>query len=367
VSRLGVLQRSVGARVGLDVATLLGERAAIAGFSRNGSTSCGGATRLLEAGDGWCACSLARSDDVDAIPAWLGVTPDPADPWPAVGAAIKRRDLSEVCAAARLLSLPVAAVAAPARREPIVWTRLGAAGRQPLAGSVVVDLSSLWAGPLCGHLLQLAGARVIKVESTTRPDGARSGPPAFFDLLHAGQESVALDFRDRAGVAALRALLRTADVVIEGSRPRALEQLGVRIAAVAAAGRLRCWVSITAYGRHAEGRDRVGFGDDVASGAGLVAWDDDGPLFCGDAIADPLCGVTAAGAVMAAFDRGGAWLADVSLYAAASAAAGVFGQAWEHGDERDASPPRHRPISGVARPLGADTDAVLRELTGAAA
>jgi hypothetical protein len=47
--------------------------------------------------------------------------------------------------------------------------------------------SSLWAGPLCTNLLGLGGARVIKVESTTRPDGARSGPPAFFELLHHGE------------------------------------------------------------------------------------------------------------------------------------------------------------------------------------
>ena len=43
---------------------------------------------------------------------------------------------------------------------------------------MVVDLSSLWAGPLVGHLLLRAGARVVKVESTTRPDGARRGSHA---------------------------------------------------------------------------------------------------------------------------------------------------------------------------------------------
>jgi hypothetical protein len=43
-------------------------------------------------------------------------------------------------------------------------------------------------------LLALAGARVVKVESTRRLDGARSGSSAFYDLLNAGKESVALDF-----------------------------------------------------------------------------------------------------------------------------------------------------------------------------
>ena len=41
----------------------------------------------------------------------------------------------------------------------------------------IVDLSALWAGPLCAHLLQLAGASVVKLESTRRPDGARFGAP----------------------------------------------------------------------------------------------------------------------------------------------------------------------------------------------
>src|SRR4029453_19173112 len=92
---------------------------------------------------------------------------------------------------------------------------------------LVVDLSSLWAGPLCAHLLGLQGARVVKVESTGRPDGARRGPAAFFDLLHGGPRGVARDLRDPAGAACLRRLLAAADVVVEASRPRALRQLGI--------------------------------------------------------------------------------------------------------------------------------------------
>src|SRR5207253_5303213 len=114
-------------------------------------------------------------------------------------------------------------------------SRIGAAGVEAAGagpargtqGLFVADLSSLWAGPLCAHLLQLAGARVVKVESLHRPDGARSGPAAFFDLLHGGQEAVAIDFRHADGRASLRRLVEAADVVVEGSRPRALEQLGV--------------------------------------------------------------------------------------------------------------------------------------------
>src|SRR5690606_13556100 len=86
--RLTELQRSIGDRVGVDVAALLGERAAIAGLTRNGATSCGGATRLLRCADGWCAVSLARPSDVDSIEAWLGVAAEAGDPWPAVEGAL---------------------------------------------------------------------------------------------------------------------------------------------------------------------------------------------------------------------------------------------------------------------------------------
>ena len=142
-----------------------------------------------------------------------------------------------------------------------------------LRGLTVVDLSSLWAGPLCGQLLAAAGARVIKVESTTRPDGARHGPKAFFELMHRGKEFLAFDFSTTAGRAALADVLGAADVVIEASRPRALEQLGI----IAASSPARVWLSITGYGRDLP--VRVAFGDDAAVAGGLVAYAEQGPVF----------------------------------------------------------------------------------------
>ena len=92
-------------------------------------------------------------------------------------------------------------------------TARGRRGAACATGCWVVDLSALWAGPLCGHVLTTAGARVVKVESACpRLDGARRGPPAFYDLLHAGQESVALDLPDEAD--RLHAVVRAADIVV---------------------------------------------------------------------------------------------------------------------------------------------------------
>ncbi len=216
-----------------DPLALLGERAAIAGLHRRGSTSVGGATRLLPARDGWVAVSLARPDDVALVPAWLELDEPPEDPWRAISAAVSGRPSGEVVERGRLLGLPVARLrearpAGGAPRQPVLGRSLGAARPTPtLADTVVVELGSLWAGPLCGSLLATAGARVIKVESTDRPDGARRGPRQLFDLLNAGKQSVALDLSTPAGREGLARLLARADVVIEASRPRALEHLGV--------------------------------------------------------------------------------------------------------------------------------------------
>jgi len=112
----------------------------------------------------------------------------------------------------------------------------------------------------------------------------------------------------------LRAIVERADVVIESSRPRALRQLGLVAEEVVAATPGKVWVSITGYGRDDTAAERVAFGDDAAVAGGLVAWDAAGaPVFCGDAIADPLTGLCAAAGVARALARGGGVLLDLVM------------------------------------------------------
>jgi hypothetical protein len=372
VSRLGAritaATNALGRRVDLDWPALLGERAALSGFGRRGDRSCGGATRLLPVPDGWLAVTLARASDVDLLPAWLECAIESADPWLSVARILQERAGAGVVERAALLGLPVGRlgeVAAAGSAVPAV--RLAARpARSSLEGCLVVDLSSLWAGPLCAHLLGLAGARVVKVESTTRPDGARFGPAAFFALLHHGHESVVLDFGSAAGQGVLAELLDRADVVIEASRPRALAQLGIDAAGILARGRAAVWVSITGHGRVGPAGARVAFGDDAAVAGGLVAGDGAGrPCFCADAVADPLAGLTAAAAALEALQAGGCWLLDIALARVAASASADPPPAPAHGVAAAAdapAPPRARPVSGEAPPLGAHTAAVLAEL-----
>ena len=347
------LTTRLGARVVLDTGAIVGERAAVAGFSRNGQRSCGGATELLRASDGWVAVSLARPDDVELLPAWLG-TED-------VATGIGERAASELVASAAELGIPCARLGEiDATRPPVHVADLSAGPPAGLLADVtVIDLSALWAGPLCGHVLTAAGARTIKVESRNRPDGARRGPAAFYDLLHAGQESVALDFGDAGDRRRLHALLSHADVVIEGSRPRALAQLGVDARAVATSNPA-VWVSITGYGRTLLEGQRVAFGDDAAVAGGLVADDGSGPVFCADAIADPLAGMAAAACALAALAAGGGWLVDVSMAAVAAwcARSPRPGEVWSG----PVAPPRARAPTGRAAELGRDNERVFGAL-----
>lgn len=358
---------ALGGPIGVDTLSLLGERAAVAQLTRGGDVSCGGATHLLRVADGWLAVSLARDDDVALLPAWLGLDVDPPhDAWPVVAEVVEHRTSGDLVAQAALLGLPVSAVAAvaPCPGDPVLATRLREHGGAPGSGGpLVVDLSSLWAGPLCARLLGQRGARVVKVEGRDRPDGARRGPAAFFDLLHGGHESVALDLRTSTGIDQLHRLLLAADVVIEASRPRALEQLGIDVEAVVADGP-DVWISITGHGRTGAGRDRVAFGDDAAAAGGLVAYDGRGPCFVADAVADPLAGVAAAAAAIAALDLGGGWLLDVALSrVAAHVATGAEpGATWVAGAEDEAAAPVAPPPAAPAPALGEHTEAVLSAL-----
>jgi crotonobetainyl-CoA:carnitine CoA-transferase CaiB-like acyl-CoA transferase len=223
---------------------------------------------------------------------------------------------------------------------------------------IVVDLSALWAGPLCGDLLAGTGATVIKVESPTRPDGARRGAAAFFDLLNGRKRSVALDFGHAEGVETLRALIRRADVVIEASRPRAIEQLGIHADDEVRNGGPQIWISITGYGR-TDTSARVAFGDDAAAGGGLVVWHEGIAMFCADAVADPISGLAAANACLDALASGGRWLLDVSM---AGVCAELAGPTLPASPDVAVAPPRARPVLRAASELGADTAQVLAEL-----
>ena len=297
-ARLDAAAARLGAELGADGPACLAERRRLLGIAPAGRVSAGGSCRLVEADDGWFALNLARPDDREAVPAWMGR--EWSGPlWDGVADVAAERSVADAVDRAQLLGVPAAVAVAPEDYlGPAVEVVAGVDGRGPEARPLVVDLSALWAGPLCARLVGAAlDARVVKVEDVARPDGARRGPPAFWRALNAHKEERHVDLATATGRAELADLLARARVVVSAARPRALAGLGLDPVAHAARGMV--WVSITGYGRTGLHADWVAFGDDaaVAGGVAVAAGGPDAPVFAGDAVADPLAGL--AGAVVA--------------------------------------------------------------------
>lgn len=286
------------------------------GLAPAGAISAGGSCRLIQAADRWFAMNLARADDIEAVGAWMERDWEPPV-WDAVVATARDMTAVDAVERAQLLGIPAAVAIAPDEYDgPTVTVTAEDAPRRPPSGVVtaIVDLSALWAGPLCAKLVGLAlDARVLKVEHINRPDGARAGPPAFWRSLNATKEERHLDLGSATGRAELGALLRTARVVVSAARPRALTSLGLDPTEFARRGGV--WVSITGYGLASAHSDWVAFGDDaaVAGGLAVAAGTPDAPIFAGDAVADPMAGLAAAVVAARLVRAGRSGVVDVAM------------------------------------------------------
>jgi hypothetical protein len=282
----------------LNGATLLCERAMLHGMKIPGRTSAGGGCRLFDAIDDTVAINLARPADRELLPALF--ESDSLDPTSqdAIADRIARSDAAALVLRGRSMGLAIASEreVLPSPITPCVELTRGSPstverGEAPR----VLDLSSLWAGPLAAHLLWLAGAEVIKVESRSRPDAMRGD--AFYALLNQGKASVVLELQDATDRQALLSLIAAADIVIESARPRALAQLGIDAAQIVRTTPGLVWLSVTGHGAEGDASGWVGFGDDCGVAGGLTAAlraASGAAGFVGDAIADPLTGMEAA-------------------------------------------------------------------------
>jgi alpha-methylacyl-CoA racemase len=97
-------------------------------------------------------------------------------------------------------------------------------GTGPLRGVRVVEVAGIGPGPHAATILADLGADVVRVE---RPTGAGSAGPRETDVLTRGRPSVALDLKREEAVAAVLRLVESADVLVEGMRPGAMERLGL--------------------------------------------------------------------------------------------------------------------------------------------
>lgn len=192
-----------------------------------------------------------------------------------------------------------------------------AAADLPLKGLVVVDMSQFLSGPYCSLRLLDLGARVIKIE---RPDGGDlsrhlylsdteiGGDSTIFHAINRAKESFAVDLKNEADLAALRALLAKADVMIQNFRPGVIERLGLDYEHVKSINPRLIYASISGYGEEGPWVKRPGQ-DLLAQSRSGVMWlngdEDQGPVPFGLAVADMLAGAACAQGILAALVRRG--------------------------------------------------------------
>ncbi len=341
----GRLDRAVAVDPGALLCARIARRLPDRATARRGATSLGGRCRMLRASDGWVAVNLCRPDDVAVLPALTDGRVDTVhgavvddDLWDRLAGEVADRTASEFVGSAQELGVPASQLGEARGAVPWVIERLGERRATPPPRPTVVDFTALWAGPLCAQLLHRAGAQVTTVESRQRPDLSRVDDPEFFADLRQGTERVVVDFATPTGRRRIQELVASADVVLEGSRPRALAGLGLGPEEFLRAGGGRIWVSLTGYGRRGAGSHRVAFGDDAGVAGGLVAHDRRGrPLFCADAVADPVSGLLAAAAALSSLVTGGGHLVECSMAGAAAWAGSGDGCAGRHRVERRAA------------------------------
>jgi CoA:oxalate CoA-transferase len=187
----------------------------------------------------------------------------------------------------------------------------------PLAGLVVVDMSQFLSGPYCSLRLLDLGARVIKIE---RPDGGDlsrrlylsdteiGGDSTIFHAINRGKESLAIDLKDGADMARLKALLSKVDVLIQNFRPGVIERLGLDYATVRALNPKIVYASISGYGEDGPWVARPGQ-DLLAQSRSGVMWlngdEEQGPVPFGLAVGDMLAGAALCQGILAALVRRG--------------------------------------------------------------
>ncbi|MGV9901487.1 CaiB/BaiF CoA transferase family protein [Streptomyces sp. NPDC003388] len=186
-----------------------------------------------------------------------------------------------------------------------------------LGGLRVLDLATLFAGPMAATLLGDFGAEVIKVEHPVRPDPSRGHGPAkdgvglWWKVLGRNKRAITLDLSRPGGRATLLRLAATADVVIENFRPGTLEKWDLGWPELSAANPRLVLARVTAFGQFGPYAHRPGFGTlaEAMSGfAALTGEPDAPPTLPPFGLADSVAGLATAYAVLtalAARDRTG--------------------------------------------------------------
>lgn len=175
-----------------------------------------------------------------------------------------------------------------------------------LEGIRVVEFANYVSGPYAGMILADFGADVVKVET---PDGGdpfrgwgRVEYSATFGSVNRNKKSVTLDLKSASGAALARALIRSADVLIENFRPGTMERLGLGYDEASRGNPRLVWCSITGFGTTGPASSRPGYDTVGQAVSGLLSLltDMEKPRAMGISLSDHLAGMTACNGILAA-------------------------------------------------------------------
>ena len=187
-----------------------------------------------------------------------------------------------------------------------------------LEGITVIDLSLFLPGPAATQMMADHGARVIKVENPRAPEPTRSaaafpwlqgGETVMLRNTQRGKESIALDLKSEAGKAALRELIKGADVMVEAFRPGVMARLGFDQETVRELNPRLVYCSISAFGQTGPWRDRPAHDTATVAAAGVLSLScspedpNGGPAIVGVAMSDMLSSYLALSGVLMALLR----------------------------------------------------------------
>lgn len=176
-------------------------------------------------------------------------------------------------------------------------------------GLRVLDLSENIAGPLACMIFGDLGADVVKVERRMVGDSTRSLPPRQHDnstvflTVNRNKRSVELDLASEAGRAAVMAIAKNVDVVVESFRPGVADKLGLGYEDFLSVKPDMIYCSISAFGRGPHGHDRPGYDALVQAFTGIMALTgqpDERPSRAAPSLIDISTGMWAAMSIMAA-------------------------------------------------------------------
>jgi crotonobetainyl-CoA:carnitine CoA-transferase CaiB-like acyl-CoA transferase len=181
--------------------------------------------------------------------------------------------------------------------------------KSPLEGIRVLDVATLFAGPMAAMFLGDFGAEVIKVEHPRRPDpsrghgAAKDGIGLWWKMLGRNKQTITLDLSVREGQDILLGLARDADVIIENFRPGTLERWDLSYERLREANPGLVLARVTGFGQFGPYARRPGFGTlaEAMSGFAAMTGEPDGPPTLPPfGLADGIAALATAYAVMTA-------------------------------------------------------------------